>query len=146
MVAPQHFWNDGERTRLYDSFVAGLLATLDDFTLLYAPNINSYKRLGPDDRAAVVRRVVDDSAASVENRLPGADVNPYLALAAMIAGGLYGIDHDLELGPALTRGAGSADSGRVPDTLRAARQAFGSSQIARAAFGDEGRRSLRSDG
>lgn len=131
-------WNDAERTRLYDSFVAGLLATLDDFTLLYAPNINSYKRLGPDDRAAVVRRVVDDSAASVENRLPGADVNPYLALAAMIAGGLYGIDHDLELGPALTRGVGSADLDRVPDTLRAARQAFGSSQIARAAFGDEG--------
>jgi glutamine synthetase len=131
-------WNDAERTRLYDSFVAGLLATLDDFTLLYAPNINSYKRLGPDDRAAVVRRVVDDSAASVENRLPGADVNLYLALAAMIAGGLYGIDHDLELGPALTRGVGSADLDRVPDTLRAARQAFGSSQIARAAFGDEG--------
>lgn len=131
-------WNDAERTRLYDSFVAGLLATLDDFTLLYAPNINSYKRLGPDDRAAVVRRVVDDSAASVENQLPGADVNPYLALAAMIAGGLYGIDHDLELGPALTRGVGSADLDRVPDTLRAARQAFGSSQIARAAFGDEG--------
>jgi glutamine synthetase len=130
-------WNDAERTRLYDSFVAGLLATLDDFTLLYAPNINSYKRLGLDDRAAVVRRVVDDSAASVENRLPGADVNPYLALAAMIAGGLYGIDHDLELGPALTRGVGAADLERVPDTLRAARQAFGSSQIARAAFGDE---------
>jgi glutamine synthetase len=74
----------------------------------------------------------------VENRLPGADVNLYLALAAMIAGGLYGIDHDLELGPALTRGVGSADLDRVPDTLRAARQAFGSSQIARAAFGDEG--------
>jgi glutamine synthetase len=130
-------WNDGERTRLYDSFVAGLLITLDDFTLLYAPNINSYKRLGPDDRAPAVRRVTDDSAASVENRLPGADVNPYLALAAMIAGGLYGIDHDLELGPALTRGVGSADQERVPDTLRAARQAFGSSEIARAAFGDE---------
>ena len=114
-------WNDAERTRLYDSFIAGLLATLNDFTLLYAPNINSYKRLGLDDRAAVVRCVVHDSAASVENRLPGADVNPYLALAAMIAGGLHGIDHDLELGPALTRGVGSADVDRVPDTLRAAR-------------------------
>lgn len=129
-------WNDAERTRLYDSFVAGLLATLDDFTLLYAPNINSYKRLALDDRAAVVRRATDDSAASVENRRPGADVNPYLALAAMIAGGLYGIDHDLELGPALNRGVGSADLDRVPDTLRTARQAFGSSQIARAALGD----------
>ena len=113
-MAPRRSGTTRERTRLYDSFVAGLLATLDDFTLLYAPNINSYKRLGPDDRAAVVRRVVDDSAASVENRLPGADVNPYLALAAMIAGGLYGIDHDLELGPALTRGVGSADAGQGP--------------------------------
>jgi glutamine synthetase len=76
-------------------------------------------------------------ATSVENRLPGADVNPYLALAAMIAGVLHGIDQDLELGPALTRSAGSADLERMPDTLRAARHAFGSSQIARAAFGDE---------
>ena len=131
------FWSEGVRTRLFDTFVAGLVATLDDFTLLYAPNINSYKRLGPDDRAAVVSRVTDDSATSVENRLPGADVNPYLALAAMIAGGLHGIDQDLELGPALTRRAGSADLERIPDTLRAARHAFGSSQIARAAFGDE---------
>jgi glutamine synthetase len=130
------FWNDEERTRLYDSFVAGLLVTLDDFTLLYAPNINSYKRLGPDDRE-VVGLATNNSAAWVENRLPGADVNPYLALAAMIAGGLYGIDHDLELGPALTRKVGSTDFPRIPDTLRAARQAFGSSQIARSAFGDE---------
>ena len=131
------FLNNGERTRLYDSFVAGLVVTLDDFTLLYAPNINSYKRLGPDDGAAAVGLATDNAAASVENRLPGADVNPYLALAAMIAGGLYGIDHDLELGPALTRRVAPADFPRIPDTLRAARQAFGSSQIARAAFGDE---------
>lgn len=130
-------WNDGERSKLYDSFVAGLLATVDDFTLLYAPNINSYKRLGSDDRAAVVRRVTDDSAPSVENRLPGSDVNPYLALAAMIAGGLYGIDHDPQLGPALNCGVGSAELELIPDTLRTARQAFRSSQIARAAFGDE---------
>ncbi len=130
-------WNDGERSKLYDSFVAGLLATVDDFTLLYAPNINSYKRLGSDDRAAVFRRVTDDSAPSAESRLPGSDVNPYLALAAMIAGGLYGIDHDLQLGPALTCGVGSAELELIPDTLRTARQAFRSSQIARAAFGDE---------
>ena len=58
-------------------------------------------------------------------------------LAAMIAGGLHGIDHDLELGPASTRSAGSTGLKRIPHTLRAARQAFGSSQIARAAVGDE---------
>jgi glutamine synthetase len=85
----------------------------------------------------VFRRVTDDSAPSAENRLPGSDVNPYLALAAMIAGGLYGIDHDLQLGPALTCGVGSAELELIPDTLRTARQAFRSSQIARAAFGDE---------
>jgi glutamine synthetase len=73
----------------------------------------------------------------VENRAPGADANPYLALAAMIAGGLYGIDHDLELGPALSGNAHSADFSRLPCTLREARQAFGTSQLARAAFGDE---------
>jgi glutamine synthetase len=131
------FGNDGERTRLYNAFVAGLLVTLDDFTLLYAPNINSYKRLRPDDRAAMVGLATDNAAAAVENRLPGADVNPYLALAAMIAGGLYGIDHDLQLDPALTRRMDSVDLPRIPDTLRAARQAFDSSQVARTAFGDE---------
>jgi glutamine synthetase len=131
------FWTDGERTRLYNSFVAGLLVTLADFTLLYAPNINSYKRLRSYDRTTVIGIATDNAEPAVENRLPGADVNPYLALAAMIAGGLYGIDHDLELGAALTSRVDSADLPRIPDTLRAARQAFDSSQIARTAFGDE---------
>jgi glutamine synthetase len=143
------FWNDNGRTPLYDSFVAGILATLYDFTLLYAPNINSYKRFvagslapttiawGLDNRATAIRLVDHDPEARVENRVPGGDVNSYLALAAMIGGGLYGIDHDLELGPGLTGNAHASDFSSIPSTLGEARQAFYSSQIARTAFGEE---------
>jgi glutamine synthetase len=135
------------RTKVFDSFVAGLLATLYDFTLLYAPNINSYKRFaagspapttiawGLDDRCAV-RLAGQGPTARLVNRVPGGDVNPYLALAAMIAGGLYGLDHDLELGSELTGNIHPSDFPCIPRTLREARQAFASSQIARAVFGD----------
>ena len=111
------FWDGGGRSRLYDSFVAGLLATMADFTLLYAPNINSYKRFAPgsfapttiawgsDNRTCAIRLVGHGPSARLENRVPGADVNPYLALAAMLAGGLHGIENDLELGPELTGNA-----------------------------------------
>ena len=136
------------RTKVFDSFVAGLLATLYDFTLLYAPNINSYKRFaagspapttiawGLDDRCAV-RLAGQGPTARLVNRVPGGDVNPYLALAAMIAGGLYGLDHDLELGSELTGNIHPSDFPCIPRTLREARQAFASSQIARAVFGDD---------
>jgi glutamine synthetase len=142
------FWGDHGRTKVFESFVAGLLATLYDFTLLYAPNINSYKRFvtgspapttiawGQDDRCAV-RLLGHEESARLENRVPGGDVNPYLALAAMIAGGLYGLDHDLELGLELTGNVHPSDFPSIPRTLREARQAFASSQIARAAFGDD---------
>jgi glutamine synthetase len=143
------FWQDGARTPLYDSFIAGLLATMADFTLLYAPNVNSYKRFaagsfapttiawGLDNRTCAVRLVGAGPSARLENRLPGGDVNPYLALAAMLAGGLYGIEHELELGPALTGNAYTSGLPSVPRTLRDAREAFTSSAIARSAFGDE---------
>jgi glutamine synthetase len=143
------FWNDRGRTALSDAFVAGVLYTLYDFTLLYAPSVNSYKRLadgslapttiawGLNDPTSAIQVMGRDASARVENHAPGADTNPYLALAAMIAGGLYGIDHDLELEPALSGNAHSADFSRLPCTLREARQAFGTSQLARAAFGDE---------
>jgi glutamine synthetase len=142
------FWRIGGRTKVFDAFVAGLLATLYDFTLLYAPNINSYKRFaggsaapmaiawGLDDRCAI-RVLGRDQSARVENRVPGGDVNPYLAVAAMIAGGLYGLDHDLELGVGLTGNVHPSDFPSIPRTLREARQAFAASQIARAAFGDD---------
>jgi glutamine synthetase len=142
------FWDEG-RTKTYEAFIAGLLATMADFTLLYAPNINSYKRFaagsfapttiawGEDNRTCAVRLVGHGKGARLENRVPGGDVNPYLAIAAMIAGGLHGIDEGLELGPALVGNAYDSDLPKVPQTLRDARDAFSSSAVARACFGDE---------
>ncbi|MCW2783066.1 MAG: glutamine synthetase [Marmoricola sp.] len=145
------FWDDGagKRTALYDHFVAGVLATMPDLTLLYAPNINSYKRFadgsfapttiawGEDNRSCAVRLVGRGAGARMENRVPGGDVNPYLALAAMLAGGLHGIEKELALEPALAGNAYTSGRPRVPGSLRDARGAFASSEVARAAFGDE---------
>ena len=145
------FWDDatGKRTALYDQFVAGVLATMPDLTLLYAPNINSYKRFadgsfapttiawGEDNRTCAVRLVGHGSGARMENRVPGGDVNPYLALAAMLAGGLHGIEQQLELEPALEGNAYTSGRPKVPESLRDARDAFASSAVARAALGDE---------
>jgi len=145
------FWDDaaGARTPLYDSFVAGVLATMPDLTLLYAPNINSYKRFadgsfapttiawGEDNRTCAVRLVGKGGGARMENRVPGGDVNPYLALAAMLAGGLHGIEQGLALEPPLEGNAYTSGRPKVPGTLRAAREAFTTSTVARAAFGDE---------
>jgi glutamine synthetase len=145
------FWDDDQnaRTELYDRFVAGVLATMQELTLLYAPNINSYKRFahgsfaptavawGLDNRTCAVRLVGHGASARMENRLPGGDVNPYLALAAMLAGGLHGIENELELEPEQVGNAYNSDKPQVPHTLRAARDAFASSKIARAAFGEE---------
>jgi glutamine synthetase len=143
------FWDGDQRSALYDSFVAGVLATMRDFTMLYAPNINSYKRFaagsfaptaiawGNDNRSCAVRLVGHGPSARMENRLPGADVNPHLALAAMLAGGLHGIDNQLTLEDELVGNAYNSDKEHVPRTLREARDAFASSDLARAAFGDE---------
>jgi glutamine synthetase len=143
------FWKDGARTSLYDQFVAGVLATMADFTLLYAPNVNSYKRYaagsfaptaiawGDDNRTCAVRLVGHGAGARMENRLPGADVNPYLALAAMLAGGLHGIEKGLELEDELVGNAYTSDRPHVPRTLAAAREAFAASEVARTAFGTE---------
>jgi glutamine synthetase len=145
------FWDDaaGTRSRLYDQFVAGVLATTAEFALLYAPNINSYKRFadasfaptsiawGSDNRTCAVRLVGRGPGARMENRVPGADVNPYLALAAMLAGGLYGIENELELEPELVGNAYTSDKPRVPHTMPQARELFAGSAITRAALGDE---------
>jgi glutamine synthetase len=143
------FWRDGARTPLYDHFLAGLLATMADFTLLYAPNVNSYKRFaagsfapttiawGQDNRTCALRVVGAGKGARVENRVPGGDVNPYLALAAMLAGGLHGIAHELELPPELTGNAYTSGLPTVPRTLLQARNAFAASAVAREVFGDE---------
>ena len=77
------------------------------------------------------------SAKRVETRIPGGDVNPYLAFAALIAAGLYGIEHNLELPPPLEGNAYESDAARFPSSLREAIQAFESGSMARAALGDE---------
>jgi len=143
------FWEDDRRSTLYDHFVAGVLATMQDLTLMYAPNVNSYKRFaagsfaptavawGIDNRTCAVRLVGKGASARMENRLPGGDVNPYLALAAMLAGGLHGIENELSLEDETTGNAYASDKPKVPSTLRAARDRFASSEVARKCFGDE---------
>ena len=143
------FGEGAERSATYDHFIAGLLATMRDFTLLYAPNVNSYKRYaagsfaptaiawGLDNRSCAVRLVGHGASARLENRVPGGDVNPYLALAAMLAGGLHGIEQELPLEPELVGNDYDSDKPRVPSTLLEARDAFHGSAVARSLFGDE---------
>ncbi|MEU5514452.1 MULTISPECIES: glutamine synthetase family protein [Streptomyces] len=130
-------------------FLAGQLAALRDFTLLYAPHINSYKRFQPgsfaptavawghDNRTCALRVVGHGRSRRFENRVPGGDVNPYLAVAGMVAAGLYGIEHRLELPEPCAGNAYSADYAHVPTTLREAAELWEHSPLARAAFGDE---------
>jgi glutamine synthetase len=143
-------FDDGSgATTMFEQFVAGIQATMAEFTLLYAPNINSYKRFQPgsfaptaiawghDNRTCSLRVVGHGPALRVENRVPGGDVNPYLGLAGMLAGGLHGIENQLELEPAFVGNAYTSDKPHVPSTLTAARELFADSAIARAVFGDE---------
>jgi glutamine synthetase len=134
---------------MFRHFVAGQLATLRELTLFLAPNINSYKRFadgsfaptavawGFDNRTCSVRVVGHGPSMRMENRVPGGDVNQYLAVAALIAGGLHGIDQQLELGEPLAGNAYESEAERVPSTLRDAAALFASSTVAREAFGDE---------
>jgi len=133
---------------LFDSFLAGQLACLEELTLLLAPNVNSYKRYavgsfapttiawGQDNRTCALRIVGHGASLRFENRVGGADLNPYLALSALIASGLHGIDAGLELPPALAGNAyADSDHPRVPATLARARELFAGSAVAREAFG-----------
>jgi glutamine synthetase len=136
-------------SKIMEHFIAGQLATLRELTLFFAPNINSYKRYvegsfaptavawGLDNRTCALRVVGHGQSLRVENRVPGGDVNQYLAVAALIAGGLYGIEHELELEPIFEGNAYTSDAPRVPSSLREASALFAASTIAREAFGDE---------
>ncbi len=128
--------------------VAGLLASMREFTLLYAPNINSYKRYQPgsfaptavrwgvDNRTCSLRLVGHGASLRVENRVPGGDVNPYLALAGMAAAAVYGLEHDLPLEPAQPGNAYEDQAaGRVPANLRDALELWQGSALAQEAFG-----------
>ncbi|MCU1424705.1 MAG: glutamine synthetase, partial [Microbacteriaceae bacterium] len=136
-------------SKLMEHWIAGLIATTRELSLFFAPNINSYKRYvdgsfaptavgwGLDNRTCALRVVGHGQSLRVENRVPGGDVNQYLATAALIAGGIYGIENELELEPMLEGNAYVSDAPRVPTTLRDAAELFGASEIARAAFGPE---------
>jgi glutamine synthetase len=139
-----------EQEGLFDRFLAGMLAGLRDLTLFLAPNINSYKRYaalsfapttvawGNDNRTCALRVVGHGPGRRIESRVAGADVNPYLAISALIAAGLHGVNSELELEPALEGNAYDAtERPQVPSTLRDARDLFAASAIARDAFGQE---------
>jgi glutamine synthetase len=136
-------------SKLGEHFLAGQLHAMRELTLYYAPNVNSYKRYvpgsfaptsvrwGPDNRTCALRLVGHGSSLRVENRTPGGDVNPYLAVAAMIAAGLHGIDHELPLEPSVEGNAYLDTGARVPHTLRDALDLWQKSDLARQAFGSE---------
>jgi glutamine synthetase len=135
--------------KLFDAFLAGQLAHLRELTLFLAPNINSYKRFaaasfaptavawGADNRTCALRVIGHGPGRRFECRAPGADVNPYLALAGLIAAGLSGVDAAMELEPAFEGNAYASDKPTLPPTLRDARDLFAGSALARSAFGDE---------
>jgi glutamine synthetase len=134
---------------LMEHFLAGQLACLADLTYFLAPNINSYKRYvdgsfapttiawGLDNRTCALRVVGHGPSLRFENRVPGGDVNPYLAVSALIAAGLHGIDNELPLEEPLIGNAYASDRPRVPATLREAAKRFAGSKIAADAFGDD---------
>ncbi len=134
---------------LFEQFMAGQLAALRELTLMFAPNVNSYKRFaagsfaptavkwGHDNRTCALRVVGQGPALRFENRVPGGDANPYLAVAAMIAAGLHGVDNGLKLEKAFAGNAYESGADTVPTTLRDSAELFSTSEIARAAFGDE---------
>ncbi|SFH32666.1 glutamine synthetase family protein [Amycolatopsis regifaucium] len=134
---------------LMEHFLAGQLAGLRELTYFLAPNINSYKRFvpgsfaptavawGTDNRTCALRVVGHGESLRTENRVPGGDVNPYLAVAALIAAGLHGIENELELEPEFQGNAYGSGKPTVPTTLREAAALLDQSTLARTAFGDE---------
>ncbi|MEU3048885.1 MULTISPECIES: glutamine synthetase family protein [unclassified Streptomyces] len=139
----------GGMSSLMRHFLAGQLAALREFTLLYAPHVNSYKRFQPgsfaptaaawghDNRTCALRVVGHGRSMRFENRLPGGDVNPYLAVAGLVAAGLHGVEQRLELPEPCTGNAYAQDHAHVPTTLREAAELWETSAVAKAAFGDE---------
>ena len=135
-------------SKLMEHFLAGQLAHVRELTLLDAPNINSYKRYaagsfapttvawGRDNRTCSLRVVGHGHSLRVENRVPGGDVNPYLAVAGMIAAGLDGIDRELPLEAEFQGNAYGADRAQVPSTLRDAAELFAASDLAKSALGE----------
>ncbi len=157
----QSLWQDGKpafadaadslgMSALMKHYMAGLLKYAPDYTYFLAPYINSYKRFqkgtfaptrtiwSVDNRTAGFRLCGGGTkAVRVECRVGGSDLNPYLAMAAMLAAGLKGIEDRLELAPPTVGDAYGGETGRIPQTLRDAYQTLKRSEFLRATFGDE---------
>jgi glutamine synthetase len=130
-------------------FIAGQIAHLRELSILFAPNINSYKRYVPgsfaptairwgrDNRTCALRLVGHGAGLRLENRVPGGDVNPYLAVAGIIAAGLDGIKNKLKLEPAFTGNAYESDSSRVPASMPEALELWEKSDWVKQTFGAE---------
>src|SRR6184192_1426835 len=147
-------WRDGENafsgeSDVFKQYLAGHIACMRELALFLAPTINSYKRYvtgswapttlawGHDNRTCGFRIVGHGQSLRTETRIPGGDVNPYLAFAALLAAGLHGIEEQLELPPPLEGNAYESDTERFPSSLRDAVTALEGSTLARSAFGDE---------
>jgi glutamine synthetase len=141
---------DGQPTTTFRHFIGGQQAGMADFTALFAPNVNSYQRLyhpfaspnnacwSHDNRAAGLRIPASSPVARrVENRLPGADANPYLAIAASLAAGLHGIQNELEPSDPIQGEIEVPDNLSLPCTLHAALERLKRSQLAKELFGKE---------
>jgi glutamine synthetase len=136
-------------TAEFQGWLAGQIACSAELAVFLAPNVNSYKRFaagswapttlawGHDNRTCGFRIVGHGSALRTETRIPGADANPYLAFAAVIAAGLHGIEQGLELPPPLEGNAYESDAERFPHSLRDAIAALEAGTMARGALGDE---------
>lgn len=142
-------WGGDGPSALMRHALAGQLASMREFTVLYCPTVNSYKRRvpgswspvsaawGTDNRTAALRVIAnDETTCRMENRLPGADANPYLALSACVAGVLHGIEHQAEPPAAVTGNAYEDLGDPLPRSLAEAVDAFAGSERARNAFGD----------
>jgi glutamine synthetase len=139
----------GGVSALFEHFLAGQIAGMRELSYFFAPNINSYKRYqagsfaptavmwGHDNRTTALRVVGHGPSLRFENRVPGGDVNPYLAVAAMIAAGLYGLEHELPLEEPFAGNAYESDAPRVPSTLQEAADLLAHSALARESLGGD---------
>jgi glutamine synthetase len=152
----QSLWDKGHQKNLFagmsplmQKYIAGLVANLPELAAIFCPTINSYKRTVPgawapvnatwgvDNRTTAIRAIPGGPKSTrVELRLTGADINPYLAIAASLAAGLDGIERELPL-PAATVNAYTGDAPPLPRTLSEAATLFRQSQVARRWLGDE---------
>jgi glutamine synthetase len=139
-------------SRLFESYLAGQVAVAMEFAPMFWPTINSYKRLvdgfwapvkptwGFDNRTASFR-VISGSPKStrLETRCPGSDINPYLAVAALLAAGLHGVEKNLKLTakPITGTNVGGENIARAPRSLAATTEIFKKSQVARDWLGDD---------